>query len=90
MVTEISISENFLEEYLPRATIEILPPLLCDNFYLPDSGRHVTSVHQGLSQTGAGEEPGYEVEFIRVLAVQWPIIFLFDYSRQYLEPLEEM
>ena len=27
MVTEISISENFLEEYLPRATIEILPPL---------------------------------------------------------------
>ena len=62
MVTEISISENFLEEYLPRATIEILPPLPCDNFYLPDSGRHVTSVHQGLSQAGAGEEPGYEVE----------------------------
>ena len=47
MVTEISISENFLEEYLPRATIEILPPLPCDNFYLPDSGRHVTSVHKG-------------------------------------------
>ena len=61
MVTEISISENFLEEYLPRATIEILPPLPCDNFYLPDSGRHVTSVHQGLSQAGAGEEPGYEI-----------------------------
>ena len=61
MVTEISISENFLDEYLPRATIEILPPLPCDNFYLPDCGRHVTSVHQGLSQAGAGEEPGYEV-----------------------------
>ena len=61
MVTEISISENFLEEYLRRATIEILPPLPCDNFYLPDSGRHVTSVHQGLSQASAGEEPGYEV-----------------------------
>ena len=56
MVTEISISENFLEEYLPRATIELLPPFPCDNFYLPDSGRHVTSVHQGLSQVGAGEE----------------------------------
>ena len=61
MVTEISISENFLEEYLPRATIEILPPLPCDNLYLPDSGRHVTSVHQGLSQAGAGEEPGVEL-----------------------------
>ena len=61
MVTEISISENFLEEYLSRATIEILPPLPCDNFYLPNSGRHVTSVHQSLSQADAGEEPGYEV-----------------------------
>ena len=61
-MTEISISENFLEEYLTCATIEILPPLPCDNFYLPDSGRHVTSVHQGLSQAGAGEEPGYEVD----------------------------
>ena len=61
MVTEISISENFLEKYLPRATIEILPPLPCDNFYLPNSGRHVTSVHQSLSQADAGEEPGYEV-----------------------------
>ena len=60
-MTEISISENFLEEYLPRATIEILPPLPCDNFYLPDSGRNVTSVHQGLSPAGAGEEPGYEL-----------------------------
>ena len=64
MVTEISISENFLEEYLPRATIEILPPLPCDNFYLPDSGRD----HQCLSQAGAGEEPGYEVASTRVLA----------------------
>ena len=44
MMTEISISENFLKEYLPCATIEIL-----------------TSVHQGLSQAGGGEEPGYEV-----------------------------
>ena len=33
-------------------------------FYLPDSGRHVTSVHQSLSQAGAGEEPGYEVDVI--------------------------
>ena len=61
MVTEISISENVFEEYLPRATIGILPPLHCENFYLPHSGRHVTSVHQGVSQAGAGEEPGYEV-----------------------------
>ena len=59
MVTEISISENFLEEYLPRMTIEILPPLPCDNFYLPDCGRHVTSVHP---QAGTGGEPGYEVD----------------------------
>ena len=29
MVTEISISENFLEEYLPRATIEILINVVC-------------------------------------------------------------
>ena len=64
MVTEISISENFLEEYLPHATIEILPPFPCENFYLPHSGRHVTSVHQGLSQAGAGEEPGYEVDIV--------------------------
>ena len=61
MVTEISISENFLEGYLTRATIEILPPLPCDNFHLPDSGRHVTSVHHGLSQAGAKGEPGYKV-----------------------------
>ena len=67
MVTEISVSENFLEEYLPRATIEILPSLPCDNFYLPDSGRHVTSVHQGLSQAGAGEEPAYEVESVQAI-----------------------
>ena len=69
MVTEISISENFLEKYLPRATIEILPPLPCDNFYLPDCGRHVTSVHQGLSQAGAREESGYEVECVCVEGV---------------------
>ena len=61
MVTEISISENFLEGYLTRATIEILPPLPCDNFHLPDSGRHVTSVHHGLSQADAKGEPGYNV-----------------------------
>ena len=70
MVTEMSTSENFLEEYLPRATIEILPPLPCDNFYLPDSRRHVTSVHQGLSQVGAGEEPGYEVAKIVALLLR--------------------
>ena len=35
--------------------------LVIKHFYFPYSGRHVTSVHQGLSQAGAGEEPGYEV-----------------------------
>ena len=72
-MTEISISENFVKEYLPRATIEILPPLPCDNFYLPDPGRHVTSVHQGLSQAGAGEDPGYKVDLSHGLF--FPILF---------------
>ena len=33
--------------------------------YLPDSGRHVTSIHQGLSQAGAWKEPGYQVERVQ-------------------------
>ena len=46
----------------PRSKYSTHPStLVIKIFYLPDSGRHVTSVHQGLSQAGAGEEPGYEV-----------------------------
>ena len=46
----------------PRSKYSTHPSTLAiKSFYLPDSGRHVTSVHQSLSQAGAGEEPGYEV-----------------------------
>ena len=62
MVTEISISENFLEEYLPRATIEILPPLPCDNFYLPDSGRHVTTFTRVFPKRAQGKSLGTRLE----------------------------
>ena len=47
--------------------------LVIKNWYLPDSGRHVTSVHHGLSQPGTGEEPGYEVDKLPISYIKCEI-----------------
>ena len=61
-------AEFCCDQTVTKSTRTTLPPLnqFC---YLPDSGRHVTSPHQGLysQRNGGGYDPGYEVAHVVVL-----------------------